>query len=384
VILSILTYVAMHLKSNDDVSLSLFELPKNLPYLYCEFNEYPDITGVNGKYVLFVFWQNNKMHQITGTAVNEEWNFKAYTPDAQQVIDHATQMHARKTRIMPKPGERNVEGRILAADAGLISRISHAPRVPVYFKAELIKPNDDEYNMNFDILNIESVIPTIWLRKLSPINIENLPLAITKGVAYAQLALNITLMELIPQYQMFISKNAKNRNAASLLRSMSGELYVAVGSGSALWDGISTPTVSCRFYLKNNTMKQALFDFIYDLYNRKYELSASNDGYYSYAPSSLWLSQSKDFLETGIIDRRSTAKNGGSTLPEPPKEALLWLSFSPRYLAEVINSFLSQIDPDLDLSETLDKLAQVDSCTLTLDSIQSGTIKWKTLTPGKE
>ncbi|MCL2767340.1 MAG: hypothetical protein FWE49_01215 [Synergistaceae bacterium] len=373
---SILTFVAMHFKSSDDVSLSLFELPENLPYLYSEFKGYPEITGTNDRSILFIYWQNGKMHKITGTVVNDEWDFRAYTPEAQQVIDHAIQMHTRKARIISKPEDRNVEGRVLASDAGLISKVTHAPNIPIFLKAELSKLNDNECVMNFDLLNIESIIPATWLMDLNPIKIKNFPLI--KGHTYARLASNITLIELIPHFQMFISKNAKNRNAASLLRSMRGELYATISSGNALWDGISIPPLLLRFHLKNDATKQALFDFAYDLFNKKYELEPTNNGYYSYAPLSLWLSQSKEFLEAGIIDIRNITNSGEQPLPEPPEEALMWLSFSPNYLAEAINNSITQISTDLDLKETLCRLTEIDNCTIILNTIKSGSFRWKT------
>ena len=366
----------MHFKSNDDVSLSLFELPENLPYLYCEFNGHPEITGINEKSVLFVFWQNGKMHRITGTVVNDEWDFRAYTPDARRVLDRANQMHTRKARIIPGPGDRNVEGRILASDAGLLSKITHAPNIPVHFEAELSKINDDEYIMNFDILNIESIIPAVWLKDLNPIKIKNFPFI--KGTAHAHLASNITLIELIPQFQMFISKNAPDKNMESLLRSMNGELYATIGPENALWDGISIPALLLRFHLRNDAMKQALFNFIYGLFSKKYDFNALNNGYYSYAPLSFWISRSDEFLETGIIDRRSITKSGDSDLPEPPEEALMWLSFSPNYLAEAIKNFMTQVGSDLNHTEALGRFTRIDNCTVTLDSIKSGVIRWKT------
>jgi len=379
---SILSYVALHFKNYDDVSLSLFELPKSLPYLYCEFNGHPGITGLDERSVLLIFWQNDKMHRIKGTAINEEWDFTADTPNARRVIEKANQMHTRKTRIMPKPGERNIEGRILANDAGFISRITHSPKTIVHFEAELSKLSDDEYIMNFNIMNIESIIPAAWLKDLIPIRIKGFP--IIKGTTYAHLASNITLMELIPQIKTFINKNAKNRIAASSLRSMRGELYVSIGSGNALWDGKSVPASLLRFHLRNNAARQTLFDFIYDFLNKKYELFATNNGYFSYTPSSIWLSQSEDYLETGVIDRNSITKNEESALPEPPNEALIWISFSPRYLVEAINNFITQIIPDIDFKETLDRLTNLDNCTFTLNSIKSGAIKWKNYTTNSE
>ena len=375
VILCIFTFIAMHFKSSDDVSLSLFELPENLPYFYSEFKGYPEITGTNERSILFIFWQNGKMHKITGAVVNNEWDFRAYTPEAQQVIDRAIQMHTRKVRIITQPEDRNVEGRILASDAGLISKITHTLNIPIYFKAELSTFDDNEYTMNFDILNIESIIPATWMMELNPIKIKDFPLV--KGITYAHLASNITLIELIPQFQMFISKNAKNRNEASLLRSMRGELYATISSGNALWDGVSIPALLLRFHLKNNDTKQALFDFTYDLFNKKYELEPLNNGYCSYTPLSLWLSQSNEFFEAGIINERHITNNGRSSLPHPPEEALMWLSFSPSYLAEAINNSISQISRDLDFKETLYKLTEIDNCTLMLNTIKSGSIRWK-------
>ena len=375
VVSSILTFVAMHFKSNDDVLLSLFELPENLPYLYCEFKGHPEITGIDERSVLFIFWQNGKMHRITGIAANDEWNFRGHTPDAQQVIDRANQMHNRKVRIIHKPGDRNVEGRILASDAGLLSKIARAPNIPVYFNAELSKLDDTEYIMNFDILNIESIIPPACLRDLSPIKIKNFPSI--KGDAYARLASNITFIELIPQFQMFISKNALNKNMTSALRTLRGELYATVSSGNALWDGISTPASLLRFHLKNDAMKQTLFNFIYVLFNKKYELNAINNGYYLYAPSSLWLYRTNEFLETGIIDRRNLTGSGESALPDPPEEALIWLSFSPYFLTEAINNFITQISPDLNFKQALSRLTQIDNCTVILESIKSGVVRWK-------
>jgi len=360
----------------------LFELPNNLPYLYCEFNGHPEITGVSERSVLFIFWQNDKMHQIKGTAVNDEWVFKADTPDAKRVIDRANQMHTRKTRIMPKPGERSVEGRIIANDAGLISRITHSPRTIVFFEAELSKFNDDEYIMDFNLQNIESIIPSAWLEDLNPISIKEFPYI--TGTVYAHLASNITFIELIPQLQMFINKNAKNRNTASSLSSMRGELYASIGSGNALWDGKSIPASLLRFHLINDATKQALFDFIHDLFNSKYELNNSGNEYYSYVPSSVWLFQSENYLEAGIVDMRSIMEDVESTLPEPPEEALMWISFSPRYLVEAINKFVAQISPNLDFKETLDRLTKIDNCTITLNSISSGAVKWKTLPPTKK
>ncbi|MCL2767937.1 MAG: hypothetical protein FWE49_04360 [Synergistaceae bacterium] len=374
VVLSIFTFVAMHFKSSDDVSLSLFELPENLPYLYCEFNGYPEITGINERFVLFIFWQNAKMNRITATTDNDEWNFRAYTPDAQQVVDRVNQMHTRKARVLPKPGERDLEGRILASDAGLISKFMHTPNIPVHFKAELSK-NDNEYIMDFDMLNIESIIPATWMIDLTPIKIKSFPFI--KGLNYARLASNITLFELVPQIQVFISKNAKNRNIASALRSMKGELYATISSGSALWDGISIPAILTRFHLKSNAAKQALFDFIYDIFDKKYDLEASSNGYYSHAPLSLWLSQTNEYLETGVIDRRNIDNNGNSDLPEPPEEALMWLSFSPRHLAEAISNIMIQINPDLDYKEALTRFTKIDNCTIILDSVKSGKIRLK-------
>lgn len=370
-VLTIFIFLSIHLQSNEDVSLSLFELPDNLPYLYCEFNGNDNVES----YVLFIFWQYNKMHKITGTAGNnEEWNFRAYTTEAQQVVNRINQMHVRKARVIPKPEERNVEGRILACDAGFISKITHAPNIPVYFRADLSKQNDDEYIMNFNVLNIESHIPAAWIMDLNPISINDFPFA--RVPAYAHFASNITLLELIPQFQSFIVENSKNKNVASSLRSMKGTLYATLGSGSALWDGISIPAVLLRFYIKNNSTKQALFGFVYDLFDRKYELNYTNSGYYSYAPSSVWLSQKDNYIETGIIDRRSAAKNG-IILPEPPKDALLWSSFSPRYLVEAINNFIVQINPDLDFKEELGRFDKIDSCSFTLNTLKSGVIKWK-------
>ena len=153
-VLGILSFFAMQFKNNDDVSLSLFELPRNLPYLYCEFNGLPEIEGSSKSFVLFAFWQNDRMHKITGTAVNDdEWDFKAFTPQAQQVVDRVNLMHVRKARVVPNPKDRNVKGRIIASDAGLISRIMRAPTTHVFFEAEL-SIFDDEYIMNFDIHNI--------------------------------------------------------------------------------------------------------------------------------------------------------------------------------------------------------------------------------------
>ena len=366
----------MHLKNSGDVSLSLFELPDNLPYLYCEFNERLNEKELNEKSVLFMFWQNDKMHRITGTALNEdEWEFKAYTPDAQQVVSRINQMHSRKERLIPKPSERNTEGRILASDAGLISKLTHAPNIPVYFKAELAQQNDDEHIIYFDVFNVESLIPAVWIKDLNPISIKDFPFA--KAHAYINFAANLTLIELIPQFQNLIYENAKNKNAASSLRSMRGALFATIGSGNALWDGISVPAALLRFHLRNNVAKRNLFDFIHGLYNKKYELNYDEyEGYYSYAPSSLWLSESSDYIETGIIDKRSKAKNG-TILPAPPGEALLWSSFSPRFLAEAINNFIIQISPDLDYKEELSKLAHIENCTLTLNSINSGEIRWR-------
>ncbi|MCL2146765.1 MAG: hypothetical protein FWH52_03060 [Synergistaceae bacterium] len=378
--LSILSFFAMHFKSNDDVSLSLFELPRNLPYLYCEFNGLTKTNGSNENFVLLAFWQNEKMHKITGTAVNdEEWDFRAFTPEAQQVVDRVNMMHVRKARVVPNPKDRDVKGRIIASDAGLISRITHAPMTPVYLEAEL-SIFDDEYVMNFDIYNIESVIPAAWLSDLNPINIENIPFV--EGFAYANFFSNITLIELFPQFQMFINKNAKNRNIASSLRSMKGALYASIGSESALWDGISIPAILLKFNLRNNTMKKTLYDFVHDLFSSKYELNYSDNEYSSTTPSSVWLRESRDFLEIGVIDKRSTVKNG-VILPRPPKEALLWLSFSPHHLAEAINNSIIQISPDLDCKETLAGLDKIDNCTLTLFSIKSGVFKWKALSTEK-
>ena|GEM_PF-3489166 len=379
-VLSILSFFALHFKSNDDVSLSLFELPGNMPYLYCEFNGLSETNGSNESYVLFAFWQNDKIHKITGTAVNdEEWDFKAYTPEAQQVVDRVNLMHVRKARLIPNPKDRNVKGRILASDAGLISRIARAPTAHILFEAEL-SIFDDEYVMNFDIHNIESIIPAAWLSDLNPINIENVPLI--EGVAYANFASNITLIELIPQIQTFINNNAKSRNIASSLRSMRGTMYASISSESAMWDGISIPAISLRFNLRNNTMKRVLFEFIHDYFSKKYELNYSDNGYSSIAPSSVWLREFRDFLEICVIDKRSTGKNG-AILPRPPKEALMWVSFTPRYLAEAINNSIIQISPDLDFNETLVMLNKIDNCTLTLDSIKSGVFKWKTLSTEK-
>ena len=366
----------MHFKNNDDISLSLFELPKNLPYLYCEFNGHLGKHESNERYVLFVFWQNGKMHRIEGTAPNGEWDFKAYTPLAQHVIDSANQMNTRKARIIPKPEDRNVEGRILASDAGFFSKIAHTPDTPIYFRADISKYSDFESLMSFDIHNIESIIPPVWLKDLAPIKIGNFPLV--KGQTYAHIAASITLIELIPQFQMFISKNVKNKNAVSSLRSMRGELHATIGSAKATWDGISIPAVLLRLSLKNNTSKQALFSFIYDLFEKKYELYESDNGFYSFNPLSLWLSKTNDFIETGIIDMRSIGKSEGSTLPEPPKEALMWFSFSPSHLAEAINNSVIQISPDLDFKETLSRLNKIENCTFTLSSTKSGTIRWKT------
>jgi hypothetical protein len=377
VVFSMFTYAAMHHKNNDNVSLSLFELPEDLPYLYCEFNGRPDTKGSSEKFVLFVFWQNNKMHRITGTAFNEEeWDFRANTPGAQQVINRINQMHVRKAKLLPKPEDRNVEGRILACDAGLLSRLTQDQNTPLYFQAELSKQNDYEYIMDFNLLNIESLISAAWINDLIPISIKDFPFA--KTPAYAHFASNITLLELIPQLQNLITENAKDTNVASSLRSMRGTFYAAIGSESALWDGISVPALSLKIELENNAMKQTLFDFIYGLFNKKYELDYSYDGYYyyAYAPSSIWLSEYDNVIETGIIDRRSAAKYG-TILPVPPKEALLWSSFSPRHLAEAINNFTIQISPDLDFKEELRKLSQIDNCTLTLNSINSGVIKWR-------
>jgi hypothetical protein len=290
-------------------------------------------------------------------------------------------MSTRKARIIPKPDDRKVEGRILASDAGLISRITHTSHMPVYFEAELSKNSDDECTMDFEILNIESVIPPIWLKDLNPIKIKDFPSV--KGHTFAHIASNITLVEMIPQFQTLIIKNTRNKNNISSLRSLRGELFATIGSGKAIWDGISVPALLLRLHLKNNTMKQVLFSFIYDLFNNKYELNVSDNEYYSYTPISLWLSARNEFIETGIIDRRSIAKNEGSTLPKPPDEALMWLSFSPNYLAETFNNFMVQISPDLDFRDTLSRLTKIDNCTFTLDSVKSGTIKWKAypLTP---
>jgi hypothetical protein len=87
-------------------------------------------------------------------------------------------------------------------------------------------------------------------------------------------------------------------------------------------------------------------------------------------------------MEVGIIDKRSSGKNG-AILPQPPKEALMWVSFSPRYLSEAINNSIIQISPDLDFKEILVGLDKIDNFTLTLDSIKSGTIKWKTFSEEK-
>lgn len=374
VVISIFAFLTMHLNNNEDISLSLFELPENLPYLYCEFNGLQDEKGINDSFVTFIFWQNDKLHRITGTAVNkEEWDFRAYTPGAQQAVNRIKQMHVRKARLIPKPGERNVKGRIIARDAGLISKFMQIPYIPVYFRAELSKQNDDEYIMNFDVLNIESLIPEAWANKLNQINTKDFPF--TKTPAYAHFASNITLLELIPQLRNYIMENAKNVDAASSLSELRGTLYATLCSGSALWDGISIPPLLLRFKLMDNTMKHALYDFIYDLFNKKYELTYSNEGYYSYTPSSVWLSQSDNYVETGIIDKRSAAKKG-MILPEPPEEALLWCGFSPRYIAEAINSFFVQINPELDFKEEFSRFDQIDSCTFTLNSIKSGVIKW--------
>jgi hypothetical protein len=129
-------------------------------------------------------------------------------------------------------------------------------------------------------------------------------------------------------------------------------------------------------------MKQALLDFIHGILDKKYELNSSDNGYCSVAPSSIWLSKSNAYFEMGIIDRRSTSKNG-AILPKPPKEALMWISFSPRHIVEAINNTVIQISPDLAIKDTLGRLTQIDNCTFTLDSIKSGTIKWKNLSSNK-